>query len=379
MWIKTIHVLSHQTSLYILFLRYTLSTSTCCIYHTLNAQYHKGKKTIWFAGFDEYEKPKPQQLKPFNQVLNRGDICVRDFRSIAEEKSKEKNKLRVVSLNMEMGKQINKIVSSLKSLNADIILLQEVDVSTPRCKYIDIVAELATELNMNSMFTCEVIFDSEKGLLHEATGYEGNAILSKYDFIDTKGIVVKCARYEKYKHKRKTHTEALAVMNVPNLGKIACVSMHLDPHWCGVNGRVRQYHEILSNIEQYRNESKDNDNSFDHLIMGGDLNTVCHGLNRLYPSIGCDNDSRFGHIGQTEAEYFNENGVERGNDEYKMDLRDPFDKVEDYTMYALNGGYTAKVDWCLLSGDLEVLDMRVCPVEDRCSDHQWVMVDIATK
>ena len=42
------------------------------------------------------------------------------------------------------------------------------------------------------MFTCEVIFNSEKDLLHEATGYEGNAILTKYDFIGTKGIIVKC-------------------------------------------------------------------------------------------------------------------------------------------------------------------------------------------
>ena len=308
---------------------------------------------------------------------------MRDFRSMNREEKEEKNenssntKLRIVSLNMEMGKQINKIISLLKSLNADIILLQEVDISTPRCNYVDIVGEIATELNMNSMFTCEVIFNSEKGLLHEATGYEGNAILSKYDFIDTKGIIVPCARYQKYKHKRKTHTEAMAVIDVPVLGKIACVSIHLDPHWCGVDGRVRQYHQILRNIDQYRKDNNNDNDAFDHLVICGDLNTVCHGLNRLYPSIGCDNDSRFGHIGQTEAQYFNENGVEKGNEEYKMDLRDPFDKVEDYTMYALNGVYTAKVDWCLLSGDLKVLDMRVCPVADRCSDHQWVMVDVA--
>lgn len=297
---------------------------------------------------------------------------VRDFRSNSKRNKQQLSQLRVVSLNMEMGKQINKIMTQLKNLNADIILLQEVDVSTPRINYIDIVAELATELNMISMFTVEVIFNTKSATLNEATGYEGNAILSKYDFIDTKGIVVKCARYEKYRHKRKTHTEAMAIIDVPGLGKIGCVSIHLDPHWCGVDGRVRQYNEILSNVVQYKHD-------FDHLIMAGDFNTVCHGLNRLYPSIGCDNISRFGNFGKTEAEYFNVNGVEKGNDEYKMDLRDPFDKVDDYTMYALYGCYTAKVDWCLLSDHLEVIHKKICPVKERCSDHQWVMVDISIK
>ena len=46
-------------------------------------------------------------------------------------------------------------------------------------------------------------------------------------------------------------------------------------------------------------------------------------------------------------------------------------------MYGLKGQYTAKADWCLLSGQLDILDKRVCPVKNRCSDHQWLMVDIA--
>ena len=75
-------------------------------------------------------------------MLNRGDICVRDFRRISSDKKENKEdekeqdssntKLRIVSLNMEMGKQINKIMSALKSLNADIILLQEVDISNTK-------------------------------------------------------------------------------------------------------------------------------------------------------------------------------------------------------------------------------------------------------
>ena len=130
--------------------------------------YHNGTKTIWFNGYDKYNKPKSQQLPPLNKLLKRGDIIVRDFRSNNNKNdddnkinnNKENNRtLRVVSLNMEMGKQINKIISSLKSLNADIIFLQEVDVSTPRSNFIDIIAELSTELNMNSLFTVEVMLE----------------------------------------------------------------------------------------------------------------------------------------------------------------------------------------------------------------------------
>merc|ERR1712154_595635 len=111
-------------------------------------------------------------------------------------------------------------------------------------------------------------------------------------------------------------------------------------------------------------------------ILCGDFNTVCHGLNRLYPSIGCDHQSRFGHLGQTEAEYFQKHSVEPMNKKYNLDLYDPFDKVKDFTMFNNKFGYKAKVDWCLLSGNLKTIQKKVCSPKDRCSDHLWIMVDV---
>ena len=330
--------------------------------------YKKGKATFFFSGFNKYNKPKSEQLPPFEQPLQRGDILVRDFRSNKPPQTSSSlyPSLRIVSLNMEMGKKINKIISSLKSLDADIICLQEVDLSTHRCHYVDLIGEIAKELNMNSLFTVEVIVKNKKGW----SGYEGNAILTKYDFVKTQGLIINCARYKQYIHKTKTHNQAVAIINIPGFGNIGCYSLHLDPHWCGVEGRVKQYHEVLQHVKMCKNE-------YDHIILCGDLNTACTGLNRLYPSIGCDNQSRFDRIGQTEAEWFDIEGVKKGNDKYGLDLQDPFDKKKDYTMCASYGMYKAKLDWCLVSKSLRVINKKVNSRKNRCSDHQWIMCDLA--
>eukprot|EP01084_Bolivina_argentea_P196209 336379_1 len=331
--------------------------------------YQTGKATLFFSGFKKYKKPKTEQLPPFKKPLKRGDILVRDFRNASKNnKIYNPSSLRIVSLNIEMGKKINKIISTLKSLHADIICLQEVDLSTTRCHYVDIIGEIATELNMNSLFTVELTIKDKKGW----EGYEGNAILTKYDFISTTGLIVDCARYKKYKHKTKTHNEAVAMIDVPNFGKIGCYSLHLDPHMCGVQGRINQYHQILEHVNR-------NKNIYDCIILCGDLNTACTGINRLHPTIGCDNESRFERIGQTEAEWFDIEGVKSGNHKFGLDLYDPFDKRNDFTMYGLHGMYKAKLDWCLLSSNLYVVNKKVNLYTNRCSDHQWIMCDVTKK
>ena len=140
------------------------------------------------------------------------------------------------------------------------------------------------------------------------------------------------------------------------MGRVGCYSVHLDPHWCC----ARQFDAVLRHVASSRD-------GYEHVAVCGDLNTACAGLNRLYPSIGCDNQSRFERVGQSEAEWF-----ERGGGEGKC-------KVRLRSQGPVYGLYKAKLDWCLLSGGLRVVHKQVGSRKKRCSDHQWVMCDVSLK
>lgn len=265
-----------------------------------------------------------------------------------------------------MGKQINKILSQVSSLNPDLIFLQECDLLTQRCHFNDILAEISISQNMTSLFTVESIVKNQNKTL----GYCGNAILSKYDFTTTQGIIINCGRYPQHPHKSKTHNEAFCIIKIPNIGNIGCYSIHLDPHWSGIQGRIKQYNEILIHLSN-------NKYMFDYIIICGDLNTVCNGLNRLVPSIGCDYESVIKTLGKSEAEYFNENAIKKLNVKYGLDLYDCFDKNNDTTLCINNGIFKAKADWILLSANIKVKKKLVNSPFNRCSDHQWLLVDVS--
>jgi len=82
-------------------------------------------------------------------------------------------------------------------------------------------------------------------------------------------------------------------------------------------------------------------------------------------------------FGSYESEYFQKEGVEAGNKKYHLDLYDPFDKRQDWTVRSFGGLYYGKLDWCLLSSNLTVTNARVgCKSHQLCSDHCWLCVDV---
>jgi len=241
-------------------------------------------------------------------------------------------------------------------------------------------------LKMNSLFTVELVMpgdttsqqlpEEQSSYDKEIIGYEGNGILSKFDFVETKGLVVQCARH--IKHKFKTHNEAVAVCEIPGYGCLGCYCIHLDTYGTGVKGRAKQFLEILEDVSaqrsKYEQTGEKNEKNF-YQIVGGDLNTLCHGMARIIPKVACDWHSVLGTLGYCEAGYFQENAVDYGNKIYGLSLSDPFDKNKDITFNSLKGFYKGKLDWLLISKNLHPLERKVCPLNDRCSDHQWILVD----
>ena len=91
-----------------------------------------------------YSKPKNERSPKPKSLPSAGQLLVRDFRDSDGDSASVQGsgKVRVVTFNMEMGKQLDKIISELKALQPDILLLQEVDLCVPRSGCVDQVAEV---------------------------------------------------------------------------------------------------------------------------------------------------------------------------------------------------------------------------------------------
>ena len=109
----------------------------------------------------------------------------------------------------------------------------------------------------------------------------------------------------------------------------------------------------------------------EHVVLAGDLNTVCQGIARCVPAVACDYRSRFGTLGWTEGEWFQRHAIEEGNSLYGTppSFYEPFDKRKDITLTNGLGLYAAKLDWCILSTSLRTLSKKIGPLRS-CSDHR---------
>lgn len=85
---------------------------------------------------------------------------------------------RVVDWNIERGLQLSAIIEFLKKCNADLILLQEVDLNAKRTRHLDIAREIAQALKLNFVFGRE--FQELTQGSHKSPAYQGQATLSSW-------------------------------------------------------------------------------------------------------------------------------------------------------------------------------------------------------
>ena len=86
--------------------------------------------------------------------------------------------VRVVSWNIERGLQFSAILDFLRSAEADLILLQEVDLNVRRTQYLDVAYELARSLRLNYVFGKE--FQELSAGCCVSPAYHGLATLSPW-------------------------------------------------------------------------------------------------------------------------------------------------------------------------------------------------------
>jgi endonuclease/exonuclease/phosphatase family metal-dependent hydrolase len=102
--------------------------------------------------------------------------------------------LRVVDWNIDRGQQLQGVTDFLASTNADILILQEVDLNAKRTHRLNVSEEIARKLQMNYVFGCE--FQELVQGSKSDPAYHGQAILAKWPI--SKPRVIRFARQSNF-------------------------------------------------------------------------------------------------------------------------------------------------------------------------------------
>lgn len=86
--------------------------------------------------------------------------------------------IRVVDWNINRGDKLSGVIDFLASQNADLLVLQEVDMNTRRARRLNVAEEVARALGMNYVFGCE--FQELAEGSHGSPAYTGQATLSRW-------------------------------------------------------------------------------------------------------------------------------------------------------------------------------------------------------
>lgn len=193
--------------------------------------------------------------------------------SLAPRINKPLKKLRIVSWNIDRGKQLPTIQAELARQSPDILLLQEVDWHTKRTGKADIAGQLARSLRLNMVYGIE--FEELSQETGSEPAYIGQATLTR--------LPVRSARILRFETQsgfwkpRPWIPSSLPLMQRRVGGRIALITelqfqnrllvvynVHLESRSLGSLQR-KQLQEVLSDMRRYSPETP--------IILGGDVNS----------------------------------------------------------------------------------------------------------
>jgi endonuclease/exonuclease/phosphatase family metal-dependent hydrolase len=179
--------------------------------------------------------------------------------------------LRIVDWNIERGQQLQGITDFLATANADILILQEVDVNARRTHRLNIAEEIARKLGMNYVFGRE--FEELVQGSKNSPAYHGQATLSKWPILNPRLVrFSKQSRFwqphwflpniEPFQGRRGGRIALVVEISVAGR-KFVTYNLHLESR--GTDAlRISQLGEVLADATRYDAECP--------LIVAGDLN-----------------------------------------------------------------------------------------------------------
>lgn len=198
------------------------------------------------------------------------DVTSGGFRT-KQSRLPSRDSLRVISWNIERGLQLSGILEFLRAAEADLILLQEVDLNVPRTRHRDVASEIARSLGLNYVFGKEfqeISAGSETGPAHH-----GLATLSPWPL--SNGRIIRFQRQSNF-WKPRWYVPRTELFQRRLGGRIALVAeatiysrrvvsynLHLESRGNDVL-RLQQLREMLEDARQQAESSL--------VILGGDFN-----------------------------------------------------------------------------------------------------------
>jgi endonuclease/exonuclease/phosphatase family metal-dependent hydrolase len=179
--------------------------------------------------------------------------------------------LRIVDWNIDRGQQLQAVTDFLVSVNADIVILQEVDLNARRTHRLDIAEEIGRKLGMNYVFGRE--FEELVQGSKDSPAYHGQATLSKWPILNSRLI-----RFSKQSHFWQPHwflpkiepfqerlggrIALVAEINVAGR-RLVTYNLHLESRGADAL-RIAQLGEVMSDATRY--------DAACPLIVAGDFN-----------------------------------------------------------------------------------------------------------
>jgi len=196
-------------------------------------------------------------------------------------------------------KNMAAIADSLNAIDADIVLLQEVDVSSKRTGYMDQVQYLLDNTNLNygcyaSMWKADYIASDGIGRIDA-----GNAILSKYELTDAERIQLRLRTDQdgltQYFYLRRNIVKA----KIPALTQGAKDFYAVDIHATAfATDDTKQQH-----IDKYVETLAEIQSSGNYFVTGGDLNSVPPGSEFDYCLLDMCPDEKYEDENGNEIDY----------------------------------------------------------------------------
>jgi len=179
--------------------------------------------------------------------------------------------VRIVSWNIERGLQFAKILEFLRTMQADVLLLQELDLNARRTGHRDVAHELARSLNLNYAFGME--FQELSQGTPNSPAYHGMATLTPWPISNAR--VIRFRNQSQFWSPR-WYVPDLALFQRRIGGRIALVAeiaiygrkvvtynIHLESRG-GDRLRLRQLQEVLDDSRGYIDRPE--------MVLAGDFN-----------------------------------------------------------------------------------------------------------
>ncbi|HVO98235.1 MAG TPA: endonuclease/exonuclease/phosphatase family protein [Bryobacteraceae bacterium] len=179
--------------------------------------------------------------------------------------------MRVVNWNIDRGLRLRGIVDFLDSQNADLLILQEVDLNARRTRRLNIAEEIARRLEMNYVFGWE--FQELTQGSRTSPAYHGQATLSRWPLENPR--VIRFRHQSSFWRPRwfLPRTEPfqeriggrLALVTEIDVGgkELSVYNLHLESRG-NKNLRLSQLEEVLEDAANYPRQSR--------ALLAGDLN-----------------------------------------------------------------------------------------------------------